>query len=78
MFSFLHQLSDVIVPPLIGYRVSIVNATDPNDYSIVSPLLSPGTTEYTITGVPTGKTYNVTVIAINSIGESSPANIELG
>ncbi len=58
----------------------IVNATDSNDYSDVSPLLPllpPGTTEYTFTGVPTGRTYNVTVIAINGVGQSE-ATIEFG
>ena len=58
--------------------MSIVNATDPNDYSDVSPLLPPGTTEYTITGVPTGRNYTVTVIAINGVGESAPANKTIG
>ncbi len=59
--------------------MSIVNATDPNDYSDVSSLiLPPGTIEYTITEVPTGRTYSVTVIAINSVGESEPATDEFG
>ncbi len=59
--------------------MSIVNATDPIiDYSNVSSLLPPGTTDYTITGVPTGRTYNVTVIAINGVGESLAATIEFG
>ncbi len=77
LYSFL-QLPDVIVPPLIGYRVSIVNATDPNDYSDVSPLLPPGTDVFTFTGVPTGRTYNVTVITINDVGESLAATVEFG
>ena len=58
--------------------MSIVNATDPNDYSDVSSLLPPGTIDYTITGVPTGRTYNVTVVAINGVGESAPANVKFG
>ncbi len=59
--------------------MSIVNATDPIiDYSNVSSLLPPGTIEYTFTGVPTGRTYTVTVIAINGVGESLAANKTIG
>ena len=58
--------------------MSIVNATDPNDYSDVSPLLPPGTDVFTFTGVPTGRTYTVTVIAINDVGESLAATVKFG
>ena len=50
--------------------MSISNTTDPNDFSVQSMLLPPSTTEYTFTGVPLGRTYIVTVTAINGVGSS--------
>ena len=69
-----NKASDVAVPDLLGYQVTIVNSTDPDDVNEVSGLLSPGTTSHTFTGIPTGRTYNVTVIAINVVGSSLPLN----
>ena len=69
-----NKASGVAVPDLLGYQVTIVNSTDPDDVNEVSGLLSPGTTCHTFTGIPTGRTYNVTVIAINGVGSSLPLN----
>ena len=62
----------------MGYRVTIVNSTDPEDFSSESDLLSPGTVSYTFSGVPTGREYNVTVVAINDVGSSVPAFFTFG
>ena len=72
-FSFF-KASGVTVPNLLGYQVTIVNSTDPNDVNEESGLLSPEATNHKFIGIPTGRTLVVTVIAINGVGNSSLSN----
>ena len=63
--------------PSFQYRVSIFNSTDPNDFSRVATVSS-DTTIHTFTGVLKGRTYNVTVLATNVIGEGTLAHTTIG
>ena len=62
--------------PSFQYRVSIFNSTDPDDFSRVATVSS-ATTTHTFT-VLKGRTYNVTVIATNVIGEGTLTHTTIG
>ena len=61
------QSSDVIVPDLIRYDVTIDNSGD-----IISEAksLSPDATEHSFNGIQPNATYTVSVTAVNGVGTS--------
>ena len=63
--------------PSFQYRVRIFNSTDSDDFSRVATVSS-DTTTHTFIGVLKGRTYNVTVLATNVIGEGTLAHTTIG
>ena len=57
--------------------MTIFNSTDPSDFTMYK-FIAPGTTSHTFNGVLKGRTYNVTVVAVNGVGNSSSAGIVIG
>ena len=71
------QLTESGSTPVFQYHVSIFNSTDPDDFSREATVSS-DTTTHTFTGVLKGRTYNVTVLATNVIGEGTLAHTTIG
>ena len=57
--------------------MTIFNSTDPSDFTMYE-FVSPGTTSHTFNGVLKRRTYNVTVVAMNGVGNSSSAGTVIG
>ncbi len=76
VYIFLFQQVTDCVVPSFQYRVSIFNSTDSDDFSREATVSS-DTTTHTFT-VLKGRTYNVTVLATNVIGEGTLAHTTIG
>ena len=74
--SIVIQPTDCDNAPSFQYRVSIFNSTDPDDFSRETTVSS-DTTAHTFT-VLKGRTYSVTVLATNAIGEGTLVHTTIG